>query len=338
MKLDLGLVSGLEDSGPRAAAIEAMGFDGTFSFEGPHGPFLPLVLAAKDTTRLELSTAIAVAFARSPMTTAQDAQDLQRISTGRFTLGLGSQIRPHIERRFSMPWSRPAARMEEYVRAIRAIWASWSDGTPLDFHGEFYRHDLMTPFFVPGPNPYGDPPIALAAVGARMVEVAGRVADGLIVHPFHTQDFLGAETLPALERGSTGVGRDRGAVAVTVQTMVAIGDDAAQVQQARDGARAQLGFYGSTPAYRGMLDHHGMGDLQPRLRELTRAGRWADLAAEVPDELVDLVCVSGDPAEVGRRLRTRNAGASRTALVVYDRTGRDDALAELAEGFRAPPT
>lgn len=333
MRLDLGLVSGLEDSGLRAAAIEAMGFDGAFSFEGPHGPFLPLVLAAEHTTRLELSTAIAVAFARSPMTTAQDAQDLQRISRGRFTLGLGSQIRPHIERRFSMPWSRPAARMEEYVRAIRAIWASWSDGAPLDFHGEFYRHDLMTPFFVPGPNPHGNPAIALAAVGPRMVEVAGRVADGLIVHPFHTAAFLAADTLPALARGCADAGRDPQAVALTIQTMIAIGDDDDQVQQARGAAKAQLGFYGSTPAYRGMLDHHGMGDLQPRLRDLTRQGRWADLAAEVPDELVDLVCVSGSPDEVGGALAARNRGAARTALVVYDRTGRDDALADLTEGF-----
>jgi probable F420-dependent oxidoreductase len=335
MKIDVGLVTGLVDSGSRAAEIEAMGFDGTFSFEGPHGPFAPLVLAAEHTTNLHLSTAIAVAFARNPMTTAQDAADLQRISRGRFTLGLGSQIRPHIERRYSMPWSRPAARMEEFVRAIRAIWASWSDGTPLDFRGAFYRHDLMTPFFVPGPNPHGDPPIALAAVGARMVEVAGRVADGLIVHPFHTPAFLTAETLPALRRGMDMEGRDRSAVEVTVQTMVAIGDDDDQVAQARQAAKAQLAFYGSTPAYRGMLDHHGFGDLQPRLRDLTREGRWAEMSSHVPDELVDLVCVSGTPAQLGAALRVRNAAADRTALVVYDRTGRADGLADVVAAFRS---
>jgi len=335
MKIDVGLVTGLVDSGPRAAEIEAMGFDGTFSFEGPHGPFAPLVLAAEHTTGLQLSTAIAVAFARNPMTAAQDAQDLQRISRGRFTLGLGSQIRPHIERRYSMPWSRPAARMEEFVRAIRAIWASWSDGVTLDFHGDFYRHDLMTPFFVPGPNPHGDPPIALAAVGARMVEVAGRVAEGLIVHPFHTPAFLAAETLPALRRGLAVHGRDESAVEVTVQTMVAIGDDEDQVAQARGAAKGQLGFYGSTPAYRGMLDHHGFGDVQPLLRDLTREGRWADMGSHVPDELVDLVCVSGAPADVGQALRSRNEAADRTALIVYDRTGRPDALADVVAGFRS---
>ena len=333
MKIDLGLVTDLVDSATRAAEIEAMGFDGAFSFEGPHGPFFPLVLAAGATSTLELSTAIAVAFARNPMTIAQDAQDLQRISGGRFRLGLGSQIRPHIERRFSMPWSRPVARMEEFVRAIRAIWAAWSDGTPLDFRGEFYRHTLMTPFFVPGPNPHGDPTIALAAVGPRMVEVAGRVADELLVHPFHTREFLLDDTLPAVDRGLAASSRERSTFAITVQTMVAIGDDDAQVAAAREAARAQLAFYGSTPAYRGMLDHHGLGALQPRLRTLTREGRWGDLAAEVPDELVDLVCVSGTPAEVGRSLRRRNDFAERTALVVYDRTARGDALHESRRGL-----
>jgi probable F420-dependent oxidoreductase len=335
VKIDVGLVTGLEDSGTRAAAIERLGFDGTFSFEGPHGPFLPLVLAAQHTTWLELSTAIAVAFGRSPMTTAQDAADLRRISRGRFTLGLGSQIKPHIERRYSMPWSRPAARMEEYVRAVRAIWRSWSGDEPLDFHGEFYRHDLMTPFFVPSDHPYGDPPIHLAAVGPRMVEVAGRVADGLIVHPFHSRAHLADDTLVALDRGLAAAGRDRRDMTVTVQTMVAIGDDDAQIAEARSAAKAQLGFYGSTPAYRGMLERHGLGDLQPRLRDLTRSGRWGDLAGQVPDDLVELVCVSGTPDEVGRGLRERNAFADRTALVVYDRTGRDDALADLVDAFRA---
>ncbi len=335
VEFELGLIAALEDAGERAAEIEALGLDGTFSFEGPHGPFLPLVLAAQATERLQLSTAIAVAFARNPMTVAQDAQDLQRISSGRFTLGLGSQIRPHIERRFSMPWSRPTERMREFVLAVRAIWRSWSDGQPLRFEGEFYRHTLMTPFFNPGPNPHGDPRIVLAGVGPAMVEVAGEVADGLLVHPFHTRDFLAASTLPAFERGLRVAGRPRADVEVTAQTMVCLGHDTASVEAARARARAQLAFYGSTPAYRGMLDHHGLGELQPRLRALTREGRWGDLAAEVPEALLDLVCVSGLPDEVGRRLAERNGFADRTALVLYDEAGPDGLAALLSAAREA---
>ena len=174
---------------------------GAFSFEGPHDPFFPIVLAAHETERIQLGTAIAVAFARNPMICAQVAQDLQRISRGRFYLGLGAQIRPHIERRFSQPWSRPAARMREFVRAIRAIWHTWSTGEKLDFRGEFYTHTLMTPFFNPGPNPFGDPPIFLAAVGPHMVEVAGEVADGLLIHPLCTPEFIEKDLQPALDRG-----------------------------------------------------------------------------------------------------------------------------------------
>lgn len=336
MKLELGLLTrDPAAAGERAAAIERLGFDGTFSFEGPHGPFQPLVLAAAATERLELSTAIAVAFARSPMVMAQEAQDLQRISGGRFRLGLGSQIQAHIERRFDMPWSRPAARMREYVLAIRAIWSAWSTGEPLDFQGEFYRHDLMPPFFNPGPNPHGDPPIAVAGVGEKMVAVAGEVADELPVHPFHTPAFLGAVTLPAFERGLAASGRAREDVTVTCQTMVMVGRDEDQVAAARDRCRFQLAFYGSTPAYRGVLEHHGYGDLQPELRQMTRDNRWDEMAALIDDELVDLVGVSGTPEEVGKAIVERNGGfADRTALVLYNEAG-DDAHPELLDVARS---
>lgn len=327
MKVDLGLVGDLADSGARAAELEALGVDGTFSFEGAHGPFLPLALAAATTSSIDLWTGIAVAFARNPMTVAQDAQDLQTISGGRFSLGLGSQIRPHIERRFSMPWSAPAARMEEFVRAIRAIWATWRTGEPLAFEGEHYQHTLMTPLFTPDLHAE-DPPIVLAGVGARMVAVAGRVADALLVHPFHSRGFIDEDTLPALRTAADG--RD---VALWFQTMVAIGDDEAQVADARQRARWQLGFYGSTPAYRGMLDHHGLGDLQPHLRELTRQGDWGRLATEVPDELVDLVVVSGSVDEVASALLARNADAARTALVTYDSTADESGARRLVEAL-----
>lgn len=336
MKLELGLLTrDPAAAGQRAAEIEALGFDGTFSFEGPHGPFQPLVLAAAATERLELSTAIAVAFARSPMVMAQEAQDLQRISAGRFRLGLGSQIKAHIERRFDMPWSKPAARMREYVQAIRAIWASWSTGEPLDFQGEFWAFDLMPPFFNPGPNPFGDPLVAVAGVGERMVTVAGEVADELPVHPFHTTSFLEDVTLPAFERGLAGSGRTRDDVTITCQTMLMVGRDEQQLEAARDKCRAQLAFYGSTPAYRVVLDHHGYGDLQPELRELTRQNRWRDMPALIDEELVDLVGLSGTPSEVGRALVERNRQfADRTALVLYNEAG-DGALPELLDAAHA---
>ena len=167
----------------------------------------PLLLAAEHTERVQLTTAVVIAFARNPMTLAQSAYDLQLASRGRFNLGLGTQIKPHIEKRFSMQWSKPAARMRELVLAIRAIWARWHEGTKLDFHGDFYTHTLMTPFFDPGPNPYGVPRIFLGGVGPRMTEVAGEVADGFMVHPFSTEKFMRETTLPALERGLATSGR-----------------------------------------------------------------------------------------------------------------------------------
>ena len=202
MKVDTGIMAGaLEDIAIRARELEDIGYDGLLTAETGSDPFLPLVIAAEHTKRIELGTGIAVAFARTPMLTAYTANDLQRHSKGRFFLGLGSQIKPHIERRFSMPWSHPAPRMREYILAMRAIWASWNDGTKLDFRGDFYTHTLMTPFFNPGPNKYGAPKVFLAAVGALMTEVGGEVADGVIIHGFTTERYVREVTVPAIERG-----------------------------------------------------------------------------------------------------------------------------------------
>lgn len=334
MTFERGIVTGsLLDTGRVAAEIESDGFDGGFTFEGPHDPFFPILEAARATTTLALSTAVAVAFARNPMSVAQQARDLQVLSGGRFALGLGTQIRAHVERRFSMPFDHPAARMREFVLAVRAIWATWRHGTPLDVRGEFYQHTLMTPFFIPGPMPHPDSRILLAGVGPLMVRTAGEVADGLVIHPFHTADHLAVSTLPSFEEGIALANATRADRTVTIQTIVCLGDDEQQVAAARDGARAQLGFYGSTPAYRGMLHHHGFGDLQPRLRELTRSNRWGDLVAAVPDDLVDLVCVSGSPEEVGRQLLVRNAVADTTALVLYNQSG-PDGVTRLLEAAR----
>ena len=210
MKVDTGIMApSLTEVGVRAKELEDIGYDGLLTAETAHDPFLPLAIAAEHTERIELGTGIAVAFARTPMLTVYTANDLQRASGGRFIIGLGSQIKPHIEKRFSMPWSHPAPRMREYILAMRAIWAAWNDGDKLDFRGDFYQHTLMTPFFAPGPNPYGTPKVFLAAVGERMTEVAGEVADGIIIHGFTTERYVKEVTVPAVERGLAKAGRSR---------------------------------------------------------------------------------------------------------------------------------
>lgn len=305
MHVDGPLVtSALRDAREAAQELERTGYSGTYTFEGPHDPFLPLVVAADATDHLELMTAVAIAFARNPMTLAAQANDLQLVSEGRFHLGLGSQIRPHIERRFSMPWSAPAARMRELVLAIRAIWACWNDGAPLRFEGRHYTHTLMTPFFAPAPNPYGTPPIWLGGVGPLMSEVAGEVADGFMVHPFCTGRSLEELTLPALHRGRARSG-ESGLPLLSLPVMVATGGDAASTAAAVEAVRAQIAFYASTPAYRVVLDVHGWGGIQEPLRDLTRQGEWAAMAALVHDDLLDAVAIVAEPDDVAARIVAR---------------------------------
>src|SRR3954466_15174437 len=225
MKVDGGITFELAQSGQSAREAEAAGYDGVWAAETSHDPFLNLLLAAEATERIQLGTSIAVAFARSPMTTAVTANDLQSFSRGRFILGLGSQIQPHITKRFSMPWSHPAARMRELVLAMRAIWSSWQDGTKLDFRGDFYTHTLMTPFFNPGANPYGPPKVLLAAVGEKMTEVAGEVCDGIIIHGFTTERYVREVTMPAIDRGLARAGRARSDFQVSGPLFVVTGDD-----------------------------------------------------------------------------------------------------------------
>lgn len=309
MKVDGSLLPrDLSQAGVDAQRLEALGFDGAVTFEGPHDPFFPLVLAAAATERLELKTAIAIAFARTPMILANIGYDLQALSRGRFTLGLGSQIRPHIERRFSMPWSRPADRMRELVLAIRAIWACWHEGEPLDFRGDFYTHTLMTPMFNPGPNPHGLPRIAVAGVGPRMTEVAGEVADSFLVHPLHTKRYIEEVTLPALERGRARSPNPGAPFEIAAQVLVATGETEPELERARAFVRAQIAFYGSTPAYRPVLACHGWEALQPELRALTKAGRWDEMANLVDDEILEAVAMCGPVAEVAKRLRERVGG------------------------------
>ncbi len=316
MHVDGPLVTmALSEVDAAARRLEADGYAGTYTFEGPHDPFLPLVLAASATSRLELTTAVAIAFARSPMTLAMQAHDLQTLSEGRFHLGLGSQIRPHIERRFSMPWSAPAERMREVVLALRAIWSAWNDRTPLRFEGVHYQHTLMTPFFDPGPCPSGAPMVWLGGVGPRMTEVAGEVADGFLLHPFGTRRSLEELTLPALARGRARPGAIERPLQLSLPVMVATGATDEAMSTALDAVRAQIAFYGSTPAYRVVLDVHGWGDLQPLLRERTRAGDWAGMAALIDDEVVEEVAIVAPPDAVAPRILERyGAHLDRVAL------------------------
>jgi len=317
LKVDGALLApDLARAGGEAKRLEELGYDGGFSFEGPHDPFFPLLLAARETTRLELATGIAIAFARTPMLLANLGHDLQAFSQGRFILGLGSQIRPHIERRFSMPWSRPAARMRELVLAIRAIWRCWNEGEKLDFRGEFYTHTLMTPFFDPGPNPHGCPRIFLAGVGPRMTEVAGEVADGFFVHPFNTPESMRDVTLPALERGLARSGRQRAGFQVSHQLMIVTGANDEELERARAAVRSQIAFYGSTPAYRLVLESRGWGALQPELNLLSKRGRWAEMAGLVTDEMLEAIAVCAPPRLLAAKLRERTQGvADRVSLV-----------------------
>jgi probable F420-dependent oxidoreductase len=295
-----------------AASAEADGYDAFRVSETRHDPFVSLALAARATAGITLRSEIAVAFARNPMTMAVLANDIQLLSAGRFQLGLGSQVRPHIERRFSMPWSEPPARMEEFIGAIRAIWDSWANGTRLAFRGKYYRHTLMTDFFDPGPNPHGNPAIMLAAVGERMTAVAGRAADGLLCHSFTTAAYLRERTIPALRAARGGLA----GFTVCLPVLAVIGADAAARGAAEAGVRRQIAFYASTPAYRPVLELHGWGDLGDRLNLMSRRGQWADMGNQVTDEMLDAFAVSGTPDEVTAAITARY-GDMITRLSLY---------------------
>ena len=330
MKIDAPmLVSNPADAVVQGRELEAAGFDGLYTFEGQHDPFLPLAMAAQDTKRVELITGIAVAFSRNPMTLANLGYDMQLLSGGRFILGLGTQIRPHIEKRFSMTWSKPASRMREMVQAIRAIWDCWEGNSKLDFRGEFYTHTIMHQNFNPGPNPCGAPRIYLAGFGERMVQVCGEVADGFLVHPLHTRKFLLEYSLPALQKGLDIAGRSRDSFDVSVQCLAAIGETEEQLQQSRAMVRYMIAFYGSTPAYRPALDAEGMGELQPELNRLSKQGDWAAMTALITDEVLDTIAICGTPDEVAGKLLERYGDiAERISPVSYS-TGRETARATL---------
>lgn len=284
---------------------ERAGFDGVWSTEVSRDPFLPLLLAAENAPRLHVGTAIAVAFARTPMTLATVANDMQSFSSGRFTLGLGSQIKPHIERRFSMPWSAPAPRMREFVNALHAIWDSWQNDTSLDFRGDFYSHTLMTPMFRPPRNEFGPPQVIIAAVGPQMTSVAAEVADGILVHGFTTERYLREVTVPQIESALTKSGKTFQSFTLSYPGLVVTGSDERQFEEAATAVRKQIAFYGSTPAYRAVLDLHGWGDLQTELHRLSKLDDWESMTRLIDDTVLRTFAVVGEPesaaAEISRR-------------------------------------
>lgn len=308
VKLDIGgYAKTLRESADRIAAAERAGYDGAWVAETQIDALLALAVAAGETSRIELGTGITVAFARNPMTVAVAANDVQLVSGGRLLLGLGSQIQPHITKRFSMPWSHPAARMREFILAVRAIWDSWATGTRLRFRGDFYTHTLMTPFFDPGPNPFGNPPIFLAGVGELMTEVAGEVADGFLCHGFSTERYLREVTLPALARGRAKAGKTLEGLEISGPAFVATGNDDAELAAAVAGVKQQIAFYGSTPAYRKVLELHGWGDLHDELNTLSKRDGWDAMGSLITDEMLHTFAVVGEPESVAVELNRRYA-------------------------------
>jgi len=336
MKIDATVLTGaLESVGPKARQLEAIGYDGFYTAETQHDPFLPLVLAAEHTERIDLGTAIAVAFPRSPMHLANIGHDLQRYSKGRFILGLGSQIKAHIEKRFSAQFSQPAARMRELILATRAIWRTWEEDEPLRFQGEFFRHTLMTPFFNPGATGYGPPRIFLAAVGEKMTEVVGEVCDGMFVHGFSTEKYIRETTLPAIERGLAKSGRSRSDIELAFPTFVVTGETDEEWQKADAAVREQIAFYGSTPAYRPVLEAHGWGEVQDELNRLSKQGAWKEMGKVVTDDIVDAFAVRGSVSEIPRLLLDRYGDlVDRIAFYSPYRTDPEK-WADVVAGFKA---
>ena len=329
------MVNNPAEAGPAIKQLEDSGYDGAYSFEGAHDPFLPLVAAASNTSKIELITSIAVAFARNPMTLANIGYDLNLVSQGRFILGLGSQIKPHITKRFSMPWSSPAARMKEMVEAINAIWDCWQNGTKLNYRGEFYTHTLMTPFFNPGPNPYGLPKIYVAAVGPLMTQAVSESADGLLAHPFNSPKYINDVTLPIINKGLKTTGKTRDQFDLSVSVMTGIGATEETHQQAVKACRDQVAFYASTPNYKAVLETHGLGHLSEELNKLSKQGQWKEMGEAIDDEtLKTFAVVEETPEALAKEIKKRYGTiGQRIAPVLY--SGELDLAASVLTALKA---
>ena len=314
MKVDYYLPpAGLGVVAEQAAWAQRIGYDGLFTADTGHEPFLPIVQAVSSAPGMEYGTAIAVAFARSPMTVAQTAWDLAAYADGRFLLGLGSQIKPHVERRFSMPWDSPGPKMREYIAALRAIWDTWQNGTPLRFAGDFYSFTLMTPFFNPGPIKHPRVPVYIAGVGPYMGRLAGEVCDGYHVHPFHSVRYLDEVTFPAMDEGAAIARRSRSDIDLVSTVFIVTGRDEAEMASMRYAVKQQIAFYASTPSYRAMLETHDW-DFGPALTAMSKRGEWDKMADVIPDEVVGEVAVEAPLDELGTAVHNRYDG-------VLDRVG-----------------
>jgi len=336
MKIDAGImISNPLDAGPAFKLVEDAGYDGAYTFEGAHDPFLPLVAAASQTTKIELVTSIAVAFARNPMILANIGYDLNLLSEGRFILGLGSQIKPHITKRFSMPWSQPAARMKDMVLAIKAIWDCWQNDTKLNYRGEFYTHTLMTPFFNPGPNPYGLPKIYVAAVGPLMTQAVSESADGLLGHPFSSPTYLEQVTLPIIKKGIESAGKTRDQFDLSISVMTGIGANEDSHKKAVQACREQVAFYASTPNYIAVLETHGYADLSKELNRLSKQGKWKEMGEAIDDEVLNTFAVVEEtPEALAKEIKLRyGAIGQRIAPVLY--SGELDLAGDVLRALKA---
>lgn len=298
----------LNAAGSLARQVEDYGFDGLWTAETAHNPFLPLTHAAAGTQRINLGTAIAVAFPRSPMVVANVAWDLAEQSQGRFILGLGTQVKPHITKRFSTNWTAPAPRLREYIESLRAIWNTWQNGAPLHYLGEHYKFTLMTPFFSPNPMPYSDIPVYIAGVNEGLCRLAGELCQGFHVHAFHTVKYLKELIIPNIEIGAQKAQRTRADVKLTCAIFVVTGRNAEEVQNNAVMAKSQIAFYASTPSYASVMEMHGWGDLAQRLNTMTREGRWAELWQEISDEMLNEFAVVAPPDELPQKLKERYEG------------------------------
>lgn len=291
-----------------AQELQDRGFDAMWTPETAHNPFFPLTLAAYATSTLELGTAIAVAFPRSPMVMAHLAWDLAGQSQGRFMLGLGTQVKAHIVRRFSTEWGSPGPRLKDYILAMRAIWRAWQGNEPLAYKGEFYKHTLMTPFFQPAPIEHPDIPIYIAGVNTYLCQLAGELCQGFHVHPFHTTGYLRDVIIPNVEEGAQRTGRSRDDVNLTCAIFVVTGETERDIEDDMDTVKSQIAFYASTPSYRAVLEHHGMGDLQESLSRLAREGRWLEMHDLISDDLLNEIAVVATHEDLPHKVRERYDG------------------------------
>jgi probable F420-dependent oxidoreductase len=333
MKIDVTLAYDVMSAPERARALEQTGVDGVFTFENAHDVFFPLVAAAP-VCSLDLMTNVAMAFPRSPFHMAVSAWDLQTLSQGRFRLGLGTQIKAHIEKRYGARWGKPVAQMRESVLATRAILQSWQDGTKLEFRGEYTTHTLMTPAFIPGPNPYGIPKILVGALGPKMNEMAAEVADGNLVMPFNSDRHMRERTMPAIERGLAAAGRTRDDIEIVAEVIVGVGRTDEELERAR-AVKTLLSFYGSTPAYRPVLDVEGWGDLQPELNALSKQGRWVDMIGLITDDMMHTIAVHGTPAQVAAEIVARFGDCDRICAYFPGYDAPDDLIAEFTSAVKA---